>query len=481
MAGVGTKSALLWATMDKFITNGFALVISIVLARLIAPSEFGIIATAMIFTVLLSLFVEPGMTSALIQKKDPDVLDFSTILTFNLCTGAILYSVLFILAPFVTNWFELPILKDVLRVMGLQILIGSVNSVQIAYAQKNMQFKRFFFCSFLSTIISAGIALIMACAGYGVWALVANNICRSFILLITVTIAFRWQYSFKFSSTRLKEMFPFASKMLLAKFIDQGYVEVTQTIISKMYTPTDLAFYNRAKSFPDMLISNLNLALGNVLFPVFSNIQDDESKLKESIINSIRLTSYISFPILIGLLFCAHNLIIFLLTDKWEGSIIFLQILCLYYMWVPFSNIVWLSFKAIGASNRVLQLELIKISTNVVMLIAFVLMMKSSLAIALSLVCSYFLSFIIEIIYVVKFLGINFKEILISFMPSLILSLIMGVGVLGVGIIIQSPVIGLFLQIAVGLLIYISLSVVLRIPQFETIMAIMLKNRYVRR
>lgn len=475
MASVSTKSALFWATMDKVLTNGFALVISIVLARLVAPSEFGIIASAMIFTVILSLFVEPGMTSSLIQKKEPKGIDYSTILVFNLWTGALLYFLLFIVSPFIARWFELPVLRDVLRVMGIQILVGSANSVQIAYVQKNMQFKKYFWCSISSTVIAAIIAILLAIEGYGVWSLVANNILRSFILLVTVSLSFLWRFSFKFSRASFKELFPFASKMLLTKFIDQGYVEATQTIISKMYSPTDLAFYNRGKSFPDMLINNLNSALGNVLFPAFSEIQDDEKRLKESIAYSISMTSYVCLPLLIGLLACAHNLIIVFLTEKWEGSVIYLQIICLYYLWVPFSNVVWLSFKAIGASNRVLQLELIKITVNIVTLVAFVITMKTPLAIAISLAFSYFISFVVENIYVVKYIGIPFRVVSKCFFPSFLLSLIMGISVHYIGTISISPVVNLVMQIVVGAFLYLVLSMLFKMPQLTSLKSILHK------
>lgn len=477
MAIVSTKSALFWASIDKVITNGFALIISIVLARLVAPSDFGVIATAMIFTVIFSLFVEPGLTSALIQKKDPDALDYSTILVFNLVIGIVLYSLLFFFAAFIANWFELPELKWVLRAMGVQIIIGSINSVQIAYVQKHMLFKHFFFCSFSAAVVSALVAVFMAYSEYGVWALVANNLIRSFFLLITVTLSFKWHFHFIFCKERFKEMFPFASKMLLAKFIDQGYVEVTQTIISKMYSPTDLAFYNRGKSFPDLMINNLNSALGNVLFPAFSKLQDNEKQLKASITYAMGMTSYVCFPLLIGMIASAHNLITVLLTDKWIDSVVYLQIICLYFLWVPFSSVVWQSLKAIGASNRVLQLELIKITLNVATLILFVVLLKSPLAVAISLVCSYFISFLIENIYVVKYLKIPFKEIVLSYMPSLLMALAMGIIVYAVSTIANSPLLSLCAQIVIGVIMYVFLSYIFKIPQFQTIKSIVRVKR----
>lgn len=476
MANYSTKSALIWATADKIVTNGFALIVSIILARLIAPSEFGIIATAMIFTVILSLFVEPGMTSALIQKKKPDEYDYSTILIFNLVAGIILYLILFLSAGIIAIWFDIEELDLVLRIMGLQIIIGGVNSVQIAFVQKNMFFKKYFICSLTSAILSAGAAISLAYLGYGVWALVLNNILRSLILLISVTIAFRWRFFWAFSMERFKEMFPFASKMLIAKFFDQGYVEITQTIISKVFSPTALAFYNRGKSFPDLLISNINSALGNVLFPVFSNIQDDKKQLEVSITNAIGMTSYVCFPLLIGMLACAQNFIVVLLTEKWISCVPYLQLICLYYLWVPFSNIVWQSLKAIGASNKVLQLEILKVVLNIATLIGFIMIIKSPLAVALSLVVSYFISFLIENVYLIIYLGVSYKSIMRNFLPSLLLSVIMGVIVLIVGQLIDSPIIAVCLQLCLGIITYLSLSIVCKMPQYKQLRSLFIKQ-----
>lgn len=469
MATNSTKSALFWASADKMVTNGFALIVSIILARLIAPSEFGTIATAMIFTVILSLFVEPGMTSALIQKKEPDEYDYSTILIFNLLAGACLYLLLFISSEIIARWFDLEELNAVLRVMGLQILLGGVNSVQIAYVQKNMMFKKYFTCSLTSAIVSASVAISLAYFGYGVWALVVNNILRSSILLFTVTFALKWQFVWRFRKDRFQEMFPFACKMLIAKFIDQGYVELTQTIISKLFSPTALAFYNRGKSFPDLLISNLNSALGNVLFPVFSNIQDNRKRLEYSITNAISMTSFVCFPLLFGLMACAHNFIIVLLTDKWTSCVHYLQLICLYYLWVPFSNIVWQSLKAIGLSNKVLQLEVIKVLLNITTLVGFIYMLNSPIAVALSLVVSYFISFIVEIIYVVRYLDIPFGVILKNFTPSLIISIIMGVLVFLAGQFVNSAIVGLCVQVGVGMFFYLFLAIILNMPQYKQI------------
>lgn len=465
-------SALIWSSADKVLTNGFALIISILLARIIDPSEYGVIAIASIFTVLLSLFVEPGMTSALIQKKNCDRLDYSTILTFNLVIGAALYVILFFSAGAIGQWFELQVLSSVLQVLGLQILVGGVSSVQIAYVQKNMLFRRYFACSFTSVLVAAAIAIAMAYQGMGVWALVAYSLIRTLVNTVMTFLLFHCHFGLRFSKERFAAMFPFAGKMLFAKFIDQGYVEVTQTIIGKAYSSTELAFYNKGKSFPDLLINNLNSALGNVMFPYFSNLQDEFEKLKASLRASVKMTSFICMPILAGLIACASNFISVVLTDTWIDSVPFLQLFCIYYVWVPFSNLIWQSLKAIGKSGVVLKLEIVKMVLNIATLVFFLWWIRSPIAVAISIVVTYTLSFFVECFMAIRHLNYHLKEIVEDFAPSFLVSAGMGVLVWQLGNIANSPIWGLILQVGAGILFYVIAVLALRFPQAKQILSL---------
>ena len=465
MSNKSGVSALLWSSADKVLTNGIALVISIILARMIAPSEYGVIATATIFTVLLSLFVEPGMTSGLIQKKNSDKLDYSTILSFNLAIGIVLYMLLCVLAAPISRWFDMPVLTNVIRVLGLQILIGGLNSVQIAYVRKNMLFRRYFVCSLSSILLAALIAITMAYQGMGVWALVAYNLIRQTANTILTFFLFRCWFGFRFSWDRFSTMFPFAGKMLFAKFIDQGYVEITQTIISKSYSATDLAFYNKGKSFPDLLINNLNAALSNVMFPYFSNLQDELEKLKASLRMSVKMTSFICLPILTGLIACSDNFVRVVLTESWLPSVPFLQLFCFYYIWIPFSSLIWQSLKGLGKSGVVLKLEIIKFALNVGTLVLFLWWIRSPIAVAISIAVTYTISFFVECFMAVRHLNYQVREIATDFAPSLGISALMGVLVWLIGQMAISPVLCLLLQIGSGMLFYTTAVIVLRFPQ----------------
>lgn len=461
--------ALLWSSMEKFITSGMSLVISIILARLIEPSEYGVIATASIFTILLSLFVEPGMTSALIQKKNSDNLDFSTMLSFNLVIGFCLYILLFSLSGVIGRWFELPVLSVVLKVLGVQIILGGVQSVQIAYVQRNMLFKRYFICSFSSVVVSSVVGVTMAYLGAGVWALVTYNLLKQVTNTILTFFLFNCRFGLRFSRKRCQQMLPFASRILFTKFIDQGYVEVTQAIISKVYSPTDLAFYNKGKSFPDLIISNLNSALSSVMFPLFSSMQDNFDEMKKSMRTAIKMTSYCCIPMMIGLLSCAENFIRVILTDSWINSVPFLQLCCFYYIWIPFSNIIRQSLKAIGNSSQVLLLEAVKTCMNISLLIVFLFFVKSPLAIVLSIATSYTLSFFVEWVIAFKYLQYSIKNILTDFMPSFVVSCIMGFVVFLIGKSNLPFLMELIIQITVGIMFYFAVTYVFKFPQVEQI------------
>lgn len=480
MAKVKGSVALFWASADKILTNGFSLVISVILARLIEPSEYGVIATASIFTILLSLFVEPGMTSALIQKKTVDKLDYSSILSFNLFLGAALYGLLFCFSDAIGKWFGLPVLSSVLKVLGMQVIIGSINSVQIAYVQRNMLFRRYFISSLLSVFVAAVAGIGMAYKGVGVWALVIYTLLRQLLNTIITFFLFRCNFGLKFSRDRFSEMFPFASRILITKFVDQGYVEATQTIISKVYSAQDLALYNKGKSFPDLIVNNLNAALTSVIFPYFSKMQDDNAVLKKSMRTAVKMISFICIPLMIGLLSCADTFVKVVLTEKWINSVPFLQLCCFYNIWVPFSNIIWQALKSIGKSSVVLRLEIVKTLLCISSLVVFLIVLNSPLAIALSISFAYMVSFFVECFVATKHLNYEVKYIVKDFLPSFLLSCVMGGIVILIGKMKINSFLLLLIQIISGVTFYLIATYLFKFPQLHMFLSFLKQKRSVK-
>ena len=420
-------SSMVWAYIDKITTNGLSVIISIILARMIVPEHYGVIGLASIFIVLMDLFVEPGMTSALIQKKDSDEKDFSTILIFHFCLGIVLYAFLFFAAPFISRLYAEPILTVVIRVLALKLVFGGINSVIIAYVQKHMLFKKYCLVSFVGTFGGALLAIAIAYADGGIWALVAYNLVNPFFNVILSIIVLKWLPPIGFSFTRFKQMYSFGWKMLATKFVDQACVEISQMIIGKRYSITDLAFYNKGKTYPQLLVNNANQALANVLFPVFSRVQDDQEDLRMKLRSTVRTVSFVMFPLVIGLAACSENFIVALLTDKWVAAIPYLRWICVYYLWIPFSNVILQGLKALGRSDVILKMEGFKQVCNIVVMIIALIIIDSPLAIAISVAIGGMISFCMEIIVSIKVLGYKGSELINDVVPSFLLAIIMGV------------------------------------------------------
>lgn len=461
--------SLFWASSDKLLTNVIALGISIILARLIDPSEFGVLATASVFTVILLIFVEPGMTSSLIQKKDSDYLDFSTIQTFNIVFSCLLYAILFFMSGPISNWLKMPILSTVIKVLGIQVIIGAINSVQVAYVQKNMLFKKYMICSLVSIMLSAAISVTLAYFRYGVWALVSYSLLKQFFLTILTFIIFKCRFGFYFSKKRFFEMFPFSSRLFLSKLIDQGYVEITQLITSKRYSSTDLAFYNKGKSFPELIMNSLNNALSSVMFPYFSNMQDNKESLTNSTRFTVRIIVFICAPMMIGLCSCANSFVLVVLGEKWLDCVPFLMLYCIYYLFIPFSNVVQQAIKALGFSKITLRIELTKLIISIITLVILIFIIDSPLAIALSIVISYAIAFLIECIISSRYLDYKLSMIFKDVFPSFIVSCIMGLIVYLFGKININIFLKLLLQIVCGITFYSFIVLLLRFPQVDII------------
>ena len=350
-------SGVAWSFAERFSAQLVSFVVSIVLARLIAPDAFGAIAMVLVFTNVLDTFATAGFGSALIQKKDADELDFSSVFYFNISFSCVLYALLFFLSPYIANFYKLPIIEPVVQVIGIRVIMASINSVQRAYVSRQMQFKRFFYSTFIGTILSAIIGVAMANAGYGIWALVAQYLSNSVFGTVALFLIIDWRPSWAFSFTRLKSLFSFGWKILGSSLLSTFYVEFTDLIIGKMYNPASLAFYNRGKKFPQLIVSQINSSIDTVLFPAMSKHQGDSTKLKLDVRYSIKIATFLLFPLVFGMAVAAKNIILLLLTEKWIDSIVFLQISCVSFALLPISIANIQVIKAMGRSDIYLKLD----------------------------------------------------------------------------------------------------------------------------
>ena len=467
-------SNFIWRFAERCGAQLVTFIVSIVLARILTPSDYGTIALVTVFTTILQVFIDSGLSTALIQKKDADDLDFSSVFYFNFVLCIILYLIMFVSAPFIADFYKDSSLVSIVRVIGLTLIISGVKGVQQSYVSRHMLFKRFFFSTLGGTIFSAVLGIIMAYAGFGVWAIVfqqlSNNAIDTLILWITV----KWRPIKKFSWSRLKNLLSFGWKMLASSLLDTVYNNLRNMIIGKLYTSADLAFYNQGDKFPKLIVTNINTSIDSVLLPTMSNEQDNHVRVKDMTRRAIKISTYIMAPLMIGLAFCAKPIVQIVLTDKWLPCVPYLQIFCISYLFWPIHTANLNAIKAMGRSDLFLKLEVIKKFMGMILLL--ITMNISVMAMAYSLLISGLISQVINSWpnrYLLKYSYIDqIKDIL----PNIVMALIMGVFVYFISYLNLPILVSLVVQILSGGIIYLMLSILTKNDSFIYLINI-LKSR----
>lgn len=455
----------LWRFAERCGAQGVAFVVSMVLARLLAPEDYGTIALVTVFTAILNVFIDSGFGSALIQKKDADDLDFSTVFYFNITVCLLLYLGMFAAAPLIAGFYNDAELTPVVRVLSLTLVISGVKNVQQAYISRTMQFKRFFFATLGGTIGAAVIGIAMAYMGYGVWALVAQQIFNATVDTIILWVTVKWRPKRMFSWQRLKGLFSFGWKLLASSLLDTVYNNLRQLIIGKMYTTADLAQYNRGKNLPNLFINNINSSINSVLFPTLSQAQDDASRVKNMTRRSMKTSTYLMAPLMMGLAFVGEPVIRLVYTEKWLPCVPFMQIFCITFMFYPVHTANLSAIKAMGRSDLFLKLEIAKKVIGLVLLVST--MWFGVMAMAYSLLISSVLSQIINSWPNKKLLHYGYMEQLKDILPGILLAVFMGCCVYPIQWLGLPDIVTLLIQVPLGAAIYIGGSVLLRLESFQ--------------
>lgn len=327
---------LIWRFLERSGAQLVSFIVSIVLARILLPEDYGLIALVTVFTTILQVFVDSGLGTALIQKHNADDLDFSSVFYFNFAVCILLYIGMFVASPFIASFYENDSLTPIIRVISLTIVISGVKGIQQSYVSRNMLFKRFFFATLGGTIFSAFLGIWMAYMGYGVWALVAQQLSNTTIDTLILWITVKWRPKKMFSWTRLKGLLSFGWKMLVSSLLETTYQDLRSLIIGKMYSSSDLAYYNRGRQFPSLIVTNINSSIDSVLLPTMANVQDDRTVVKMMTRRSIKISTYIMAPMMVGLACCSESLVRLLLTDKWIECVPYVRIFCITYMFTQF-------------------------------------------------------------------------------------------------------------------------------------------------
>lgn len=458
-------SNLIWRLMERFGAQIVTFVVSIILARILDPNVYGKIALVTVVITILQVFVDGGLGNALIQKKEADDLDFSTVFYFNVILCVFIYFLLFFVAGYVAAFFDSSELTTVIRVLGLTIIISGVKNVQQAYVSRNMLFKRFFFATLGGTVGAAVIGISLALLGYGVWALVAQHIFNLVIDTLVLWLTVKWRPKKCFSFERLKVLFRYGWKLLLSSLIAVTYENVRSLIIGKRYSLENLAFYNRGNQFPEIIVTNINSSIDSVLLPSLSKEQLDRERVKSMTRRAIKTSTYIMMPMMVGLAVCAEPIVTLLLTDKWLPAVFFLRIFCICYAFYPIHTANLNAIKAIGRSDYYLVLEIIKKTLGILVIV--ITMFISVEAIAYGVLAMSFVSQLINSWPNKKLLAYGYFEQIKDMLPQIIISMIMGFLVYLVSFI---PILNwtrLLIQVLVGIISYLSLSIAFKLDSFQ--------------
>lgn len=456
---------VIWRFAERCGAQIIQFIVSIILARMLAPETYGTISLIMIFTTIFQVFVDSGLGNALIQKKDADDLDFSTVFYTNVVFCIILYIIIFLISPIIANFYNNQHLIVLIRILGITVLVSGIKNIQQAYVSKKLMFKKFFWATIIGTIFAAIVGVTMAVNGFGVWALVAQQLTNLIVDTIILWITVKWRPKLQFSFQRLKGLFSYGWKLLISALLDTFYNNICQLIIGKKYSSADLAYYNKGKQFPDLIINNVNTAVDSVLLPTMSNVQDDKEKVKNMTRKSIKVSVFIMAPLMMGLAFTSNNVVELLLTSKWLPVVPFLCIYCIANMFYPIHTSNLNAIKAMGRSDLFLKLEIIKKIVGILLLL--ITMNISVIAMAYSLLITSFLSQIINSWPNKKLLNYSYIDQMKDILPSIILAVIMG-GIINVfNLLNLSIILKLMIQVIVGGIIYITGAKLLNLEGFN--------------
>ena len=455
---------LFWKFAERMGSQIVTFIVSILLARLISPEDYGAIALIMVFITVSNVLVTNGFASALIQKKDADIIDFSSVFYLNIGFGALIYIILFFSAPAISEFYGIPVLCQTLRVLALVIPIMGMNSVQQSFVSRNMPFRRFFYSTLGGAVFSGIVGVSMAIGGFGIWALVAQYVVNYSANTLILWITLKWRPKLKFSIKRVRSLFSFGWKMLCAGMLDTGYSQLRNLLVGKLYSSADLGYYNRGQQYPQFVVVNINSSISSVLFPMLSKNQDNAYMVKQYTRRAIQVSSYIMWPIMAGLGVCAEPIVRIMLTDKWLPCVPYLQIACFTYGIWPIHTANLEALKAMGRSDLFLKLEIIKKTIGMIVLLAtipFGVMTMAMSAIWVSIISAFVNAWPNR-----KILNYSYIEQIKDMLPSMCLSAIMIAIVFPLKFVVLNDWLLIFVQAVLGVFVYLLGSILLKIDGF---------------
>ena len=451
-----TISGFIWKFAERMSAQLTTTVVSIILARALLPEDYGIIAIVTVFIAICNVLVVDGLGSSLIQKEKADDIDFSSVFYCSLGLSGLLYGVLYISAPLIAQYYNMPVLSPVLRVMGIRLILSAVNSVQQAYVSRKMQFRKFFFATLIGTVLSGVVGIYMARQNYGVWALVAQYLLNTTVNTIILFFSIRWRPKLVFSFERLKGLFSYGWKITAGSLLNELYKSLRTLIIGKVYSTSDLSYYNKGQTYPSLLSTNINSSITSVLFPAISKVQGDKERVRQMLRKSIITSSYFVFPLLLGFCMIAEEFVKIILTEKWSQSIPYVRMFCIAFCATPLTTVNLQAIKAMGYSDIALKQEVIKKTTGIVMILITVNI--SVMAVVIGAVIIEYWYFVVNTWPNKKIINYSLIQQVADIMPNLIISVIMALLVWCVGLFDLPLLHSMVVKIPVGVTAYAALS-----------------------
>ena len=447
------KRGFVWNTVERLVTNGIQFILTVILARLLSPDDYGIIAMPAIFLAIAQVFIDSGFANALIRKPDLNEKDLSTAFYFNVIVGVVAYFLLFVTSPLIADFFNTPILSRLLKVTALVVFLNSLGIVQQAVLTKKMDFKSQAVISAISTFVSGAIGVWMAYNGYGVWALVFQQVSAALLRVAMLWIYGRWKPLWIWSRESFGYLWNFGSKVIIIGLLDTIFNNVYAFVIGKKYNAKDLGNYTRAQQFADLPINNINSIVQKVTLPLLSEIQDDDTRLSSIYLKLIEMSSLLVVPLMFGLAAMANPLIISLLGKEWEGCVLLFQILCIARLWTPFNAINVNLLQVKGRTDLLLKLEIAK---------------KVVITIILGL------TFYRGVVFLVG--GFAVWKQLQAILPSIMISIVMMLAILFVNMMLINLYIMLVIDILLCVILYSMLVYLFKREALKELISLLIKR-----
>lgn len=459
-------SSILWKVLERSSTQVVQFAVQIALARLLLPDDFGTIGIIMVFINLAAVFINGGLSTALIQKRHVGDMEYSTVFYISLSMSIVLNAILYGSAPVISQYFAMGELEAMLRVLSFSLVLGVFIALQQAFVARTMMFRKLFYSGFVSAVLSGILGILLAYAGYGVWALVMQHILSQCVLFGILWFTVPWRPKFLFSYEDARVLFSFGWKVLVINLLNSLNENFRTFVIGKRYTQEMLGYYSRGKTIPQIIINNITVSVQSVMLPTMSSYQDDIISAKSVLRRTVKMSAYFVFPMMLGMVAIADSLIVVLLTEKWLASVPFIRVFSLVYLIYPVNTANLQAITSLGRSDILLRLEVLKKLISVLLLVFAVAVFDSTIAVAWSLLLSAMSATLISMYPVSQLLNYRYSEQFIDILPSLALSVVMGALIQIVRLFELVPLITMVSQIMLGCVIYLGASVVLKLEAY---------------